>query len=65
MRLYVQLSGAFFGLLAAVQLTRFLMSWPVTVAAITIPVWASGLAFVVAGSFALWAFRASRAAAGR
>jgi hypothetical protein len=60
MRLYVQVSAVFFSLLAAVQLTRALMRWPVIVADITIPVWVSGLAFLIAGSFALWAWRVAR-----
>jgi hypothetical protein len=56
MRRYVQVSGAFFGVLAAVQLTRTVLGWPVRVADVTIPVWASGCAFVIAAAFASWAF---------
>jgi hypothetical protein len=63
MRRYVQVSGAFFCLLAAVQLTRGLFRWRVQVADATVPVWVSVLAFLVASSFALWAFRAARSAA--
>ena len=63
MRRYVQVSGAFFCLLAAVQLTRALFRWRVQVADATVPVWVSVLAFLVASSFALWAFRAARSAA--
>ena len=63
MRRYVQVSGAFFGLLAVVQLARFVLRWPVQVADITVPVWASLLAFVVASTFALWAFRAAKGVA--
>ena len=63
MRRYVQVSGAFFGLLAVVQLTRFVLRWPVQVADIAVPVWASLLAFVVASTFALWAFRAAKGVA--
>jgi len=62
MRRYEQVSGAFFCLLAALQLTRFLLHWPVQVAAVTVPLWASLLAFVVATTFAIWAFRAAKSA---
>jgi hypothetical protein len=63
MRRYVQVSGAFFGLLAAVQLTRTVMGWPVQVASMTVPVWVSGIAFIIAITFASWAWRATRDAA--
>ena len=62
MRRYEQVSGAFFSLVAIVQLTRAVVGWPVQVAAITVPVWASVVAFLVTGSFAIWAFRAARGA---
>ena len=57
MRRYERVSGVFFGLLATVQLARLLFRWPVQVASVSVPLWASALAFVVAGSLALWAFR--------
>jgi hypothetical protein len=63
MRRYEQVSGAFFSLLAIVQLTRAVLGWPIQVATMTVPVWASVVAFLIAGSFAIWAFRASRDAA--
>ena len=61
MRRYELVSGAFFSVLALVQLTRVVLGWPVQVAAVAVPVWASLLACVVAGSLAVWAFRSSRA----
>ena len=63
MRRYVLVSGAFFCLLAAIQLTRVVMGWPVGVAEVTVPVWVSGLACVIASTFALWAFRTAKGAA--
>jgi hypothetical protein len=63
MRLYAQISGGFFSVLAAVQLTRTVLGWPVEVADIAIPVWVSGLAFVIAATFAIWAFRTAKGAA--
>jgi len=59
MRRYTQVSGAFFSLLALVQLARTLLAWPVQVASINVPVWPSGIAFLIAGSFAVWAFRSA------
>ena len=60
MRRYEQVSGAFFWLLAAVQLTRVALHWPVQVADVAVPLWASLLASVVASTFAVWAFRAGK-----
>lgn len=63
MNRYAQVSGAFFCLLAGVQLTRVVLGWPVQVDGVDIPVWASGCAFVVASVLAAWAFRTARHAA--
>jgi len=45
-------------LIAIGQLLRFVLGWHVTVNGVTIPVWLSGLAFVVAGGLALMVWRA-------
>jgi len=63
MQRYAQVSGVFFSLLALVQLTRTIMGWPVEVAGVAIPVWASGVAFVIVTALAIWAFRTARSAA--
>jgi hypothetical protein len=60
MRRYEQVSGAFFCLLAVVQLTRVVLHWPVQVADVSVPLWASILAFFIASTFAIWAFRAAK-----
>jgi high-affinity Fe2+/Pb2+ permease len=57
MRRYEQVSGVFFGLLAAVQLGRLLFRWPVQVASVSVPLWASVIAVVITGALATWAFR--------
>ena len=57
MRRYEQVSGAFFSLLAIVQLARLLMRWPVQVASVNVPLWASAVAVVVTATLATWAFR--------
>jgi hypothetical protein len=62
MRRYERVSGVFFLLLAILQLTRVIRGWQVQVAGVTVPVWASVIAFLITGSFAVWAYRASRGA---
>jgi hypothetical protein len=61
MRHYAVVSGAFFSLLALVQLTRLLLRWPVQVDGVSIPRWASVLAIAITGSLAIWAFRSKDA----
>jgi hypothetical protein len=65
MRPYALVSGTFFALLTGVQVLRFLRQWPVRVAGVDIPVWASGIAALIAFSLAFWAFRTARHAASR
>jgi len=62
MKRYEMVSGIFFSILSLVQLTRTVLGWSLRVNGIDIPVWWSGLAFLITAVFALWAFRsASRA----
>jgi len=63
MRRYELVSGVVFALIALAQLTRSLMGLPAQVGSIVIPVWFSVIAFLVTGSLAIWALRASRSAA--
>jgi hypothetical protein len=44
---------AVFALIAVLQLVRFLMGWEITVDGVSIPVWASAVAFVVAAGLAV------------
>lgn len=43
-------------LIALLQLLRFVLAWQVTVNGVVVPVWLSGIAFLVAGGLAvmLW-----------
>jgi len=59
MRRYELVSGALFTVIAAVQLIRALLGWPVRVDGVDVPVWASGIAFAVTAGLATWAFRAA------
>jgi hypothetical protein len=60
MRRYAQVSGTFFGLVAALQLTRILLRVPVQVADVSIPWGASAFAGLLATWFAIWAFRSAK-----
>jgi len=40
-------------LIAILQLLRFILGWEVTVHGMSVPVWASGIAFVVAAGLAV------------
>ena len=60
MKPFTLIAVAFLSLLAALQLTRALLGWAVTVNGIVIPVWVSGIAFVIAGALALMLWRESR-----
>lgn len=59
MKRYEMVSGIFFTILSLVQLTRTVLGWPVSVDGIDIPVWCSGVAFLITGAFAIWAFRSA------
>ena len=54
---YAIVSGAIFGLVAILQAVRAMNHWPAQIGTLEIPVWASWIAMVVAGSLCAWAFR--------
>ena len=60
MKPFTTLSVVFFSLIALLQLLRFILSWEVTVNGISIPVWASGIAFVITAAIAAMLRRESR-----
>jgi hypothetical protein len=57
MRRYLLLSGLLFGLISLIQLVRAVVGVPIVVYGVDIPRWPSGLAFLITGSLAVWAFR--------
>ncbi len=61
MKLFTTLAVVFLSLMAVLQLTRFVQGWEVTVNGANIPVWVSGIAFVVAAGIAAMLWRESRA----
>jgi hypothetical protein len=56
---YALLAALIFMLVAVVQLIRAVAGWPVTIRSVSIPVWASWVAFVVAAALAWLGFTAS------
>ena len=52
-----------FSLIALLQLARFILGWEVSVNGVAIPIWVSGVAFVVAAGVAVMLWRESRAGA--
>jgi hypothetical protein len=59
MRRYELVSGTIFTIVSLGQLTRIVLGWPVQVDLFTVPIWFSGIAFLVTGGLALWAFRSA------
>jgi hypothetical protein len=57
---YSRLAGVIFGVVAILQLWRALAGWPVTIGQTAIPVWASWVAFVIAGGLAWIGISAGR-----
>jgi hypothetical protein len=55
---YARLAGAIFAVIALLQLARALAGWPVTVGGVTMPIWPSWIAVVVAGALAWLGFTA-------
>lgn len=53
---YEIVSGILFSIIALVQLARTLLGWSVLVDGFNLPVWASGVAFLITASMAVWAF---------
>jgi hypothetical protein len=59
MRRYELVSGTVFAIVSLVQLTRIVLGWPVQIDLFTVPIWFSGVAFLVTGGLAIWAFRSA------
>ena len=59
----LKVAGIVFGLLCLAQLLRLVIRPEVLVAGHQVPLWPSGLAFVILGGLSLWMWKLSRAAA--
>ncbi len=60
MKPFTTITIVFLGLLALLQLTRFLLGWEVVVNGLLVPVWVSAIAAVIAGGLALMLWCESR-----
>lgn len=63
MKLSTTIAVVVFSLIALLQLVRVVADWDVTVNGITIPIWASGIAFAVAAALAVMLWREARQSA--
>ena len=57
---FTLIAVALLSLIAVLQLLRFALGWEVTINGVVIPVWASGIAFVVAAGLAITVWREAR-----
>ena len=60
MKPFTIIAAGLFALIAVVQLVRFLFSWEIAVNGVMIPVWASGIASVIAAGLAVMLWREAR-----
>jgi hypothetical protein len=51
---------ALFSLMALLQLLRLALGWEITVNGVTVPVWVSGIAFVIVAGLAVMVWRETR-----
>ncbi len=60
MKPFITIAVFVFSLVALLQLLRFLAGWEVVVNGIVIPVWASGVVFVITAALAAMLWREAR-----
>jgi len=60
MKPFTAISIVVFSLVSVLQLIRFVLGWDVSVNGVAIPVWASGMAFIVSGGLAVMLWRENR-----
>ena len=56
---YLKISGAIFGIIAALHALRLFYAWSAQIGDFSIPMWFSALALLVAGFLAFTAFKVS------
>jgi hypothetical protein len=59
-RPFTIIAVALFSLIALLQLLRFSLGWEITVNGVGVPVWASGVAFVITAGLAVMVWRETR-----
>ena len=60
MKPFTTVTVVLLGLIAVVQLLRFVLGWTVTVNGLIVPVWLSGVVFIVAAGLAIMVWRETR-----
>jgi len=60
MKPFTTLAVVFLALIALAQATRFLLGWEVTIHGFVVPVWLSGIAFLIAAGIGAMLWRESR-----
>lgn len=60
MKPFTTIAAVVFALIAVMQLLRVILSWGVTVNGVTVPVWLSGIAFVIMAGLAVMVWREAR-----
>lgn len=60
MKPFAAISIVVFSMIAILQLLRFILGWEVSVNGFIVPVWVSGMAFVVLGGLAVMLWREGR-----
>ena len=59
MKPFTRLAVIILSLISMMQLTRFVQGWEVTINGVIVPVWVSGLAFIVLAGLAAMLWRES------
>ena len=59
MKPFTRLAVIILSLISMMQLTRFVQGWEVTINGVIVPVWLSGLAFIVLAALAAMLWRES------
>jgi hypothetical protein len=57
MKPFTTVAAVFLAIVALMQLLRFVLAWPITIDGFAVPVWASAVAFLVAGGLAIMVWR--------
>ncbi len=60
MKPFTNIAVVVLAFIAMMQLLRFVMGWEVSVNGMQVPVWVSGVAFLVAGGLAVMVWREAR-----
>lgn len=60
MKPFTTIAVVLLALIAVLQLLRFILGWEVTVNGLSVPVWLSAIAFVIAAGLAIMVWREAR-----